>query len=123
MTTTYRPSLTLPEIQFILQHIPERGDEPDQAITTDAIRRKLEVFTLKAQHGITLPSHIRTGRASLESQLGLAEDTTIEILFDAYNDPIKRRALSKTQLARITHHRYLSDMMSPEEEVAYEKTL
>lgn len=118
MTTTYRPSLTLPEIQFILSRLPESEDTIVQGLI-----RKLEVFTLKAQHGITKPSHIRTGRASLESQLGLAEDTTIEILFDAYNDPIKRRALSKTQLARITHHRYLSDMMTPEEEVAYEKTL
>lgn len=118
MATTYRPSLTLPEIQFILSHLPEDGE----SITLGLIR-KLEVFTLKAQHGITLPSHIRTGRASLESQLGLAEDTTIEILFDAYNDPIKRRALSKTQLARITHHRYLCDMMSEDEERAYEATL
>ena len=118
MATTYRPSLTLPEIKFILDRICASDD-----VIAAPIMRKLEVFTLKAQHGITLPSHIRTGRASLESQLGLAEDATIEILFDAYNDPIKRRALSKAQLARITHHRYLSDMMSPEEEVAYEKTL
>lgn len=119
MSTTYRPSLTLEEIQFLVELLKRTGHLDKR---TELVR-KLEVFTLKAQHGITKPSHIRTGRQSLESQLGMAEDESIEILFDAYNDPIKRSALSKTQMERITHHRYLSDLMTPEEEAAYEKTL
>lgn len=109
MATSFRPSLTLTEIQTILEWLP-----PD----SKDLRHKLSIFTLKAQHGITKASHIRTGRASLESQLGLEEDATMLILMNQFETDSS--ILSKTQFDRVQHHRYIHDMMDAEEESTYE---
>lgn len=111
----YRPSLTLDEIQFLLTH-PAIHSNP-------ALKRKLEVFTLKAEHGITKPSHVAVGRTSLEESLGFnspSSDTQIGILLDIYH--ATPQLLSPTQLAKVQHHRYLNDMMTPSEEKEYERT-
>lgn len=113
MSLKYRPSLTIQEINFLLSTV-RWSDHPEQA----QLCRKLEVFTLKATHGITQPSHIATGRPSLESSLGFETDAAIETLLAHY--AINPSRLSKAQLARVTQHRYLNDMMSPEEEIDYE---
>jgi hypothetical protein len=112
MSITYRPSLTLEEIKFLLNSVRwEDGEQP-------ALLRKLEVFTLKAQHGITRPSHVRAGKQSDAAKLGFEEDTTITNLLEVYNtDP---EALSVRQMAKVQHHRYVNDMMTPQEETEYE---
>ena len=108
----YRPSLSLAEIHTILSHLPAHES---------IIRRKLEIFTLKAQHGITQASHVATGRSSLEDSLGFAPTSSgddIETLINQYH--INPRTLSAAQLAKVNHHRYLNNLMTPEEEAAHE---
>jgi hypothetical protein len=111
MTIKYRPSLTIEEIHIILAYLPTI---PEYRPLT----RKLEVFTLKATYGITQGSHITTGRASLESQLGMAEDTTIATLLDAFQS--NPGLLSNKQLERVQYHRYTHDLMDKGEEHSYE---
>ena len=47
----YRPSLTLDEINTILLHLPDIAEHR-------ALINKLNIFNLKAKHGITKPSHL-----------------------------------------------------------------
>lgn len=109
----YRPSLSLAEIHTILSHLP---------VHESTIRRKLEIFTLKAQHGITQASHVATGRATLADSLGFSSATVsedaMETLLKVYQS--NPSALSAAQLARVNQHRYVNDMMTPEEEAAHE---
>ena len=117
MSVTFRPSLTLAEIQFLLTAID--WDDANQP----ALLRKLEVFTLKAQHGITKPAHLRVGKPSQAAQLGFEEDETISALIEAYNDPVKRGALSVRQMGRVQYYRYTNDLMTSTEEADYEAAL
>lgn len=109
----FRPSLSLVEINTLLSYIP-----PHES----SLRKKLEIFTLKAQHGITQASHVTTGRATLADSLGFSSATTsaedIETLLNVY--ALNKKALSAAQLARVNQHRYVNDMMTPEEEAAHE---
>ena len=108
------PELILDEIQFILTH-PHIAVQPELA-------SKLHTFILKAQHGITKPSHLVLGKPSFESTLGFAsEDHTIETLLDAWNS--NPSILSQSQIARIQHHRYTHDLMTADEELTYEKSI
>ena len=116
MSLKYRPSLTIGEIQFVLSSI-NWSDNPEHS----QLLRKLEVFTLKATHGITQASHVVVGKQSIESKLGFEADTTAEKLLEHWK--INPSRLSKTQLAVVNQHRYLNDMMTPEEEANYESQL
>lgn len=109
----FRPSLTLEEIQFLIGNV-RWTDNPEQL----PLLRKLEVFTLKAKHGITQASHVSVGKQSIESSLGFTADETIESLLTIYRQNPK--LLSPAQLARVQYHRYTNDMMTPAEEASYE---
>ena len=110
MALKFRPALTLAELDRILHRLEPI---PDQSLIN-----KLSVLRFKATAGITKPSHLATGKPSLEAQLGLEDDDTIVTLIEQFNrDP---SVLSPSQLSRVRHHRYLSDMMSPTEEAEYE---
>lgn len=115
VSITFRPSLTLEEIQFILASIQA---SPCDAATMQGVKRKLEVFTLKAKHGITLASHVRAGPTTKAAQLGFEDDTALETLLAAY--ATNPTSLSVRQLIKVNHHRYLNDMMSLKEEFEYE---
>lgn len=109
----FRPSLSLAEIHTLLSYIPAHES---------SLRKKLEIFTLKAQYGITQASHVTTGRATLADSLGFSSATTsaedIETLLNVY--ALNKKALSAAQLTRVNQHRYVNDMMTPEEEAAHE---
>lgn len=108
----FRPSLSLDEIHTILAHVPPSNTE---------LIRKLEVFTLKAKHGITRASHVSLPKQSLGASLGMEPDQSITELLELWNNPDTRSILSSTQLARVQYHRYTNDMMTPEEEKEYER--
>lgn len=113
-TIKYRPSFTLDEIQTILSFIPPSCGE---------IRRKLEVFTLKAQHGITKPSHVALGTQSMAQSLGFSATPAADMttLVDLYRH--NRSILSPVQLTKVLEHMYLNDLLSPEEQSLYEQSL
>ena len=109
MALKFRPALTLAELDRILSILTQE----DQSLIN-----KLSVLRFKATTGITKPSHLVTGKPSLEAQLGLEDDDTIPTLLEQFNrDP---SVLSPSQLSRVRHHRYLNDMMTPVEEAEYE---
>ena len=112
----FRPSLSISDIQFIYDTLHTLPSSPQQ----QSILASLHKMILKARHGITQPSHLATGKQSIESQLGFSsQDHTIEILLDAWNS--NPSILSQAQILRIQHHRYTHDMMSPSEEYQYEQ--
>ena len=106
-------AMQLDEINAILLHLPDITEHR-------ALINKLNIFNLKAKHGITKPSHLALGKPSIETQLGFSsQDHTIETLMDAWNS--NPSILSQAQILRIQHHRYTHDMMSPSEEYQYEQ--
>ena len=112
----YRPSLSLSDMQFIYDTLLVQPASPQQ----QSILASFNKLILKAKHGITTPSHVATGSPTIEASLGFSsEDHTIETLMDAWNS--NPSILSQSQIERIQHHRYLNDLMSPEEESQYEQ--
>lgn len=111
----FRPSLTLEQIEYILSL---RGNDP---IIEHEIKKSLEPFKRKADAGIISPSHISTGRVSLGDSLGFTqiEDCGVESLLEIWKTT--PAALSPKQLEKVTHHRYINDMMDAEEEAKYEQ--
>lgn len=115
MSIKYRPSLSLDEIQFILTH-PAIAAWPE-------LESKLRTFTIKAKHGLVKPSHILSAppKASITDELGFGSSTHMahmESLLKIYNE--HPDLLTPSQLADVMHHRYIHDLMTPEEEQAYE---
>ena len=115
----FRPSLSLEQIEYILSL---RGNDP---IIEHEIRKSLEPFKRKAAAGIISPSHISTGRASMADSLGFSSTTTAPDMFtiDELLEVWKTNpaALSPAQTKKVQHHRYINDLMTLEEESAYEK--
>ena len=112
----FRPSLTIDDIQFIYDTLHTLPSSPQQ----QSILASLHKMILKAKHGITQPSHLATGKPTLESQLEFSDqDHTIDTLLDAWNS--NPSILSHAQIERVQHHRYTHDMMSPSEEYQYEQ--
>ena len=111
----FRPTLSAPEIEYLLNLLSKQTDPTAAEITTT-----LNKFYLKAKHGIIGASHVSTSRPSLESSLGFAPDPSIENLLEIYNS--NQRLLNPTQLQKVQNHRYMNDLMSPDEEYQYEQS-
>lgn len=117
----FRPSLTSEQIAYlisILQHSPSCAER-------DAILYNLHKFHLKATHGIVSPSHVSSPRMSLVDSLGFSDSANdsldhMDNLLSIYEST--PNILSKAQLTRVNHHRYINDMMTPEEEAQYESS-
>ncbi len=108
----FRPSLTLPEIEHIVELLRKHGHHENSEPL-----HKLNLFILKARHGITAPSHAVIGQQSLEAKLGLAEDDRIETLLQVNNSTPK--ILSPSQLERVQFYRFQNNLMTSEEEDQY----
>lgn len=113
--TKFRPSLTLDEINTIVFLLNANGEAK--------LAKKLNTFILKAQIGITAPSHVTIPKQSLEDSLGFGSETistnqTIEQLYTIWQT--SPASLSQSQLAQVSHYRYINDLMSPEEESKHE---
>lgn len=119
-TIKYRPSLSAPEIEHIIS-ILERPEFEGNHLNYQCLVA-LRKFGLKAKYGIVSPSHVASGRATLEDSLGFGspeQDESIDVLLDVWkNNP---SILTPAQWADVQKHRYLSDLMTPEEEAAYEQ--
>lgn len=116
MSIKYRPSLSLDEIQFILTH-PAIAAWPE-------LESKLRTFTIKAKHGLVKPSHVLNApsKGSITDELGFSSTPSpsahMDSLLKIYNE--HPDLLTPSQLADVMHHRYIHDLMSPDEEQAYE---
>lgn len=113
--TKFRPSLTIDEINTIVFLLNANGEAK--------LAKKLNTFILKAQIGITAPSHVTIPKQSLEDSLGFGESNqstnqTIEQLYTIWQT--SPTSLSQSQLAQVSHYRYINDLMSSEEEAKHE---
>lgn len=117
----FRPSLSAAQIQYILDIFDAGPTVHTDSKMCDSVIRSLKVFKLKADHGIVTPSHVATGRASLESSLGFSEnpDSIGDLLVIWSTNP---KSLSPNQINMVQKHRYVNDLMTPEEEAEYEQS-
>jgi len=110
----YRPYFTAPELSEIIASLKEKPT-PNRL----AISRYLESFNLKITHGVISPSH--TLEPSIEQKLGFA--STVRELSDEelyQNWKASPTLLNPSEIARVLDYRYRSNLMTPEEEKAYE---
>jgi hypothetical protein len=112
----YRPYFTAPELSEIIASLKE-NPTPNRL----AISRYLESFNLKITHGVISPSH--TLEPSIEQKLGFAPDSQIELpseekLFSIWK--ASPTLLNPSEIARVLDYRYRNNLMTPEEEKAYE---
>lgn len=118
VSAKFRPSLSSAQIQYLLTVLQTSKPCNER----EDIVKQLHKFHLKAVHGIVSPSHVSTSRASLTTMLGFEEPEhgaeAIDWLLDIHAKT--PNILSKAQLTRVQHHRYVNDMMTPEEEATYE---
>lgn len=114
--TKFRPSLTLDEINTIIAALQPTGNTK--------LIRKLDIFVRKASFGITSPSHVTIPKQSLEDSLGFGSDSnqpTIQSAEQLYTVwQTSPTSLSQSQLAQVSHYRYINDLMSSEEEAKHE---
>ena len=112
----FRPSLTSEQIEYLVSVLQSVAPSNlrDQCLTA------LNKFALKSKYGIVTPSHVATGRKTLEDSLGFSESPAISIesLLKIY--AVTPQVLSQSQLDQVQLYRYTNDLMSPEEESSYE---
>lgn len=118
ISAKFRPSLTSEQIAYLIRNLQSAAVCPER----DDILKQLHKFHLKAVHGIVSPSHVSAPRMSLVDSLGFSETVSasddVLVLLETYRT--NPTILTTTQLSRVQHHRYLNDMMTPEEELAHE---
>jgi len=112
----YRPYFTAPELSEIIASLKE-NPTPNRL----AISRYLESFNLKITHGVISASH--TLEPSIEQKLGFAPVSDNEDVPDSFLFNLWRRApatMNPKQIERVLDYRYRNNLMTPEEEKAYE---
>lgn len=115
----YRPYFTAPELSEIIASLKENPTPKRLAIS-----RYLESYSLKITHGVISPAH--TLDPTIEQKLGFAAEPkhahgefTEEELYKLWRE--NPAILTPPGLARVLDYRYRSDLMTPEEEKAYEQ--
>lgn len=111
----YRPYFTAPELSEIIASLKE-NPTPNRL----AISRYLESFNLKITHGVISASH--TLEPSIEQKLGFSEspkdEMTEEQLYRIWQ--ATPTLLNPSEIAKVLDYRYRNNLMTPEEEKAYE---
>lgn len=117
----YRPSLTVSEIETILEGLEYHPSNPASEISV--LKSKLNVFVKKATHGITKPAHVAVGKESIESSFGFSSDTRIKTLYEFWRNPAHTLPFSPAQLELIWEYAFQNDLLSPEESEMYSNYL
>ncbi len=121
--TKFRPYFTAPELLAVIRALKFQSLPSNYGLI-----RYLETFAIKIERGVLEPS--LTNKPSIEQRLGLvlaptaSFESSIPALAANYNlFPDQRSRFSPPQLEAIQSHRFLNDMMSPEEEINYVQSL
>ena len=128
----YRPSLT----QQQLTHIFTTLSAQQKSLINDECIAALRKYMIKIQVGLIAPSHV-TEPQSLEDQLGFStasqssqssndshatqqiiHNSNVEALLKIYTE--NPSILTAAQLEKVQFHRYINNMMSPDEEKEYQ---
>ena len=119
MQQKFRPSLTLQEISYLLDVIALDQTESKQYLR-ESVRSKLQIFSLKAKHGLVSAAYSASPKLDISDALG-----------DSISPAEKRRAAfvlfqqnpnlcTPAQYNQAQTFRYENNLMTPEEEESYE---
>lgn len=117
----YRPSLTLPMMQRLLNLI-ERDSCNGVTIDKDIIRI-LKPMIFKANEGVIQPAFVSSPKVSLEDNLGfgrISGEDTEKSLYDLWRQGIK---LSETQIEIAMGYGFNNSLLSDEEMDQYTQML
>lgn len=121
---TFRPYLTQDEISHIISLTQRDISNP----LSLSIYKKCKALTIKISEQIVAPAYT-IKRTSLEESLGFSEELAqnvgalVEEMYKIWCDPPKRATLTLSELLLVAEYRYTNDLMTPEEEEAYETNL
>ena len=114
----YRPSLTLSQLQSIVDHLPI--DAPEHR----SILRIIKGMIYKASEGIVQPAFVTVPKASLDQSLGFETSTSTndpgESLWKLYCDGT---TLSEKQILDAMGYAFTHDLLTPEQESQYTQML
>lgn len=116
----FRPSLTIQEINYILDILSLDTREATEKLN-DSIKKQLSIFALKARIGAVNASHTsRSERVSIEDALDDSPAARRESAYRLWQSNPYLCTAEQQRLAAT--YRYENDLMSPEEESAYESS-
>ena len=121
----YRPYLTIQQLHYFL-HLVESDTSEDTQLIRALTLKELKLFLVKYDLGAVKAASTVVGRESLEDKLGLGVSTDTDkasIREAAYLQWKKNPELcTPYQLEQAQLYRYENDLMTPEEEAAYEQS-
>ena len=121
MTKKYRPYFTAAELQEISAAL-KQSPTPSRL----NIAQYLEKFILEINHGVRESSYTMNPRPTLADELGFTEPTTrdkepsAELIAYRFMVEHGNNACTPKQLKDALSYAYLNDLMTPEQEAAYE---
>lgn len=113
----YRISMSVPQMKHILSVILSTPSSDDDTGLITSLQKAI----LKAEVGLTKPSHVSIAKQSIDTELGFTpiDPQSMSVLLETYKS--NPSLLTPARMAQVQHHRYINDMMSAEEEAQYEQ--
>lgn len=123
----FRPYLTLQQIMYFIELLESDTREQTQALRLKSLR-EFKLFTTKVELGAVNPALVSAEKQSVGAKLGLdiAENNKSpqELREEAYELwSVNPNLCTEQQLKQAALYRYECNLMSPEEEEAYEESL
>lgn len=115
----FRPSLTLQEINYILDAISLEQTESKQYLR-ESVRGKLQIFSLKAKHGLVSAAYSAAPRVDIADALGDSPVERREASYQLWKS--NPNLCTPEQLQQAATYRYENNLMSPEEEQEFESS-
>lgn len=114
----YRPSLTLPQLKYLLTVLT--ASNPNQLFLDlhNSVLAILRTLEFKASVGIAAPAYTAAPKETAEQKLGFSPAITKEQAYQKSLEYPQLCTASERQQARL--YRYENDLMTPEEEEAFE---
>jgi len=123
-TEKYRPSLTVPEISYLIS-ILDSESRPEMKSFASELSAKLKVFSFKMNLGLAKPafSVVSTSRPTVESKLGFEDSTMPAKRKAAYEKYTVNPDFCTAQELRMAQtYRYEQGYMNKKEEEDYENS-
>lgn len=114
----FRPSLTLPQLRYLISLLEADSNNTLLAELNTATAATLKVLTYKASAGIAAPAYTAAPKETAEQKLGFSPAITKEQAYQKSLEYPQLCTASERQQARL--YRYENDLMTPEEEEAFE---
>jgi hypothetical protein len=120
----YRPSLSVIELKYILS-LAKAEARPEVMVIAKNLSNKLEVFSLKMHLGLVTASHTAAeNKETISDKLGLSDSTPEARRLAAYGKYLLNPDFcSPSEMRMVQTYMYEHNLMSQEEEAAYESSM